>query len=73
MLITVARNSINDQFTFTYPDGKVSSPNVISLDVPNVRRSCYIKDYNFEGYDDLAFSLPDAGLDVNKTFNILVI
>ncbi len=70
VLITFAWTSTDDQFMFTYPDGKVDSPNFISLDAPDVSRSCYIKDYNFDGYDDLAFSLPDAGMGVYHTFNI---
>ncbi|MBS7565360.1 hypothetical protein KHS38_13190 [Mucilaginibacter sp. Bleaf8] len=70
VLITFAWNSLEDQFMFTYPDGKVTTPNFISLDAPDKTRSCYIKDYNFDGYDDLGFSLPDAGMGVYQTFNI---
>ncbi len=70
VLISFAWTSTDNQFMFTYPDGRVSTPNFISLDAPDVSRSCYIKDYNFDGYDDLAFSLPDAGMGVYHTFNI---
>jgi len=70
VLVTFAWTSADNQFMFMYPDGKVSSPNFISLDAPNVTRSCYIRDYNFDGYDDLAFSLPDAGMGVYQDFDI---
>jgi hypothetical protein len=70
VLITFAWTSADSQFMLNYPDGKVSTPNFISLDAPDVSRTCYIKDYNFDGYDDLAFALPDAGMGVYHTFNI---
>lgn len=70
VLITFGWTSIDNQFMFTYPDGKVVTPNFTSLDAPDVSRSCYIQDYNFDGYDDLAFSVPDAGMGVYHTFNI---
>ncbi|MFD0793647.1 XAC2610-related protein [Mucilaginibacter litoreus] len=70
VLITFAWTSTDDQFMFTYPDGKIITPNFLSLDAPDARRSCYIKDFNFDGYDDVAFSVPDAGMGVYQTFNI---
>ncbi|PJJ84429.1 XAC2610-related protein [Mucilaginibacter auburnensis] len=70
VLITFAWTSADNQFMFTYPDGKVITPNFLSMDAPDAGRSCYIKDYNFDGYDDVAFSLPDAGMGVYQTFNI---
>ncbi|PST83660.1 hypothetical protein C7T94_14090 [Pedobacter yulinensis] len=70
VLISFAWNSADSQFMLSYPDGKVSTPSFLSLDAPDVARSAYIKDYNFDGYDDLAFSLPDAGMGVYQTFNI---
>jgi hypothetical protein len=70
VLITFTWTSADNQFMLAYPSGQVSTPNFMSLDAPNVTRSCYLKDYNFDGYDDLAFSLPDAGMGVYHTFNI---
>lgn len=70
VLITFAWTSADDQFMFTYPDGKVITPNFLSQDTPGAKRLCYIKDYNFDGYDDVAFSLQDAGMGVYQTFNI---
>jgi len=70
VLITFTWTSIDDQFKFSYPDGKIITPRYLSLDAPDQERTCYIKDYNFDGYDDLAFSLPDAGMGVYHTFNI---
>jgi len=68
--ITFAYTGLDSQFMFSYPDGKVSSPNFSSLDAEGLARSCYIKDYNFDGYDDIAFSIADAGMGVYQNFDI---
>lgn len=70
VLITFTWASTDNQFKLTYPDGKISTPGFISLDAPDMIRSSYIRDFNFDGYDDLAFSLPDAGMGVYQVFNI---
>jgi hypothetical protein len=70
VLITFTSVCTDAQFMLTYPDGKVSTPGIISLDAADITRSSYIRDFNFDGYDDLAFSLPDAGMGVYQIFNI---
>ncbi|MCX3264853.1 hypothetical protein [Pedobacter agri] len=64
--ITFAWTGLDSQFMFNYPDGMVSSPNFSSLDAEGVSRSCYIKDYNFDGYNDIAFSIEDAGMGFTR-------
>ncbi|WP_129715459.1 hypothetical protein [Pedobacter sp. SYP-B3415] len=70
VLITFNPSGEANQFMFSYPDGHVASPRLPSHDNPDVTRAANIEDYNFDGYDDLAFSLPDAGMGVYRIFNI---
>ncbi|ULT41228.1 hypothetical protein KRR40_42165 [Niabella defluvii] len=37
---------------------------------PGGARQSYIADYNFDGYDDVAFSVADAGMGVYRQFTI---
>jgi hypothetical protein len=68
-LITFNR-STDDNLTFKYPDGKQRKQQLPGFDNPNASRNCTITDYNFDGYDDLGFSIPDAGMGVYRTFKI---
>ncbi|WP_198171502.1 XAC2610-related protein [Mucilaginibacter aquatilis] len=72
IIISFTTNSLDETFQFKYPTGKLITTGFGSLDSPNAIRSAYVKDYNFDGYDDIAFSLPDAGMGVYHTFNIFL-
>ncbi|WP_222536799.1 XAC2610-related protein [Pedobacter polysacchareus] len=53
-----------------YPDGQKKAFELPDFDSPSSVRNSYIADYNFDGYDDIAFSIPDAGMGVYRTFSI---
>lgn len=60
----------NDRLIIDYPDGKKINTELMSIENPNSARQSIIEDYNFDGYDDLAFSVPDAGMGVYRMFSI---
>lgn len=72
VIISFTTSSLDETFSFKYANGKSITTDFGSLDSPNAIRSAYVKDYNFDGYDDIAFSLPDAGMGVYQTFNIFL-
>lgn len=62
-----------DSCTFIYPDGSTKTLTLSSLpDADNAFRYCYIGDYNFDGTDDIAFSVPDAGMGVYRFFDVFI-
>ena len=60
----------NNKLEIKYSNGKTTSVILPNVDSPDARRQSYIEDYNFDGYDDLGFSIPDAGMGVYRTFGI---
>lgn len=58
------------QFSIIYPDGKKKTMQLPDFDHPDYTRQSTIADYNFDGYDDIAFSIPDAGMGVYRIFSI---
>lgn len=62
----------NELLTFSYPDGSTKTSQLPGFDQPDPRRQGSIADYNFDGYDDVAFSIPDAGMGVYRTFDIFL-
>ncbi|MET4140972.1 hypothetical protein [Pedobacter sp. UYP1] len=56
--------------TFNYSDGSIKNSQLPGFDHPDPQRQGTIADYNFDGYDDLAFSIPDAGMGVYRTFSV---
>ncbi|MFD2286166.1 hypothetical protein GJU39_19930 [Pedobacter petrophilus] len=60
----------NNKVEIEYPDGQKTTSVLPDEDSPDARRQSYIEDYNFDGYDDLGFSIPDAGMGVYRTFGI---
>lgn len=60
----------NNKLNIQYPDGKRFNAALPDFDSPNAARQSTIADYNFDGYDDLAFSIPDAGMGVYRMFSI---
>ncbi|WP_343111814.1 XAC2610-related protein [Mucilaginibacter sp.] len=65
-------HSNNDQLSIKYADGQEKIIQLPGFDNPNYQRESIIADYNFDGYDDIAFSIPDAGMGVYHTFSILL-
>jgi hypothetical protein len=62
----------NDRLYCSYPNGQTQIIQLPEFDHPDPVRKSYIADYNFDGYDDLAFSIPDAGMGVYRTFSIFL-
>ena len=60
----------HDQLSIAYPGGKKKVMQLPDFDNPNQVRQSVIADYNFDGYDDIAFSIPDAGMGVYRIFSI---
>ena len=60
----------NDQLNFDYPGGIKKTIQLPSYDSPDYVRQSNIIDYNFDGYDDVSFSIPDGGMGVYQIFNI---
>ena len=63
-------HSPNGLLSFSYPDGLAQNLQLPEFDRPDPVRQGIIADYNFDGYDDVAFSIPDAGMGVYRTFTI---
>ncbi|TCD03875.1 XAC2610-related protein [Pedobacter psychroterrae] len=64
------RHTTENTLTFSYPDGNTVTNQLPEFDHPDPQRNGTIADYNFDGYDDVAFSIPDAGMGVYRTFSI---
>lgn len=60
----------HNKLKIQYPDGKYLDTTLPDFDSPNAARQSTIADYNFDGYDDIAFSIPDAGMGVYREFSI---
>ncbi|MDR6485588.1 hypothetical protein J2799_000073 [Chryseobacterium vietnamense] len=60
----------NNHLIITYPDGKKTATELPAPDTPSFARQSIIEDYNFDGYDDIAFSVPDDGMGVYRMFEI---
>ncbi|MDW9383006.1 XAC2610-related protein [Chryseobacterium sp. JV558] len=60
----------NNHFTIAYPDGKKTAVELPAPDKPSFARQSIIADYNFDGYEDIAFSVPDDGMGVYRNFDI---
>lgn len=60
----------NDTLVFRYPNKTVSTLILPEIMQPGGARQSYIADYNFDGYDDVAFSVADAGMGVYRQFTI---
>jgi len=64
------RYTSDNLLIFSYPDGNTKTSQLPGFDHPDPQRQGTIADYNFDGYDDIAFSIPDAGMGVYRTFSI---
>ncbi|TKC06648.1 hypothetical protein FA048_15700 [Pedobacter polaris] len=64
------RYTTDNLLIFSYPDGSTKTSQLPSFDHPDPQRKGTIADYNFDGYDDVAFSIPDGGMGVYRTYSI---
>lgn len=60
----------HERLHIEYPDGRKKVKQLPDRDHPDQSRQSIIADYNFDGYDDVAFSIPDAGMGVYRIFSI---
>lgn len=60
----------NDTLIFRYPNKTVSLLILPEIVQPGGARQSHIADYNFDGYDDVAFSVADAGMGVYQQYTI---
>lgn len=60
----------NNKLEIKYPNRQITSVVLPNVDSPDASRQSYIEDYNFDGYDDLGFSISDAEMGVYRTFGI---
>jgi hypothetical protein len=60
----------NDMLTISYRDGTKKMVGLPEIDNPDHARQSVIEDYNFDGYHDIAFTVPDAGMGVYRIFSI---
>lgn len=62
-----------DYVNFYYTTGLGQTANLETNDkVERLGRTAHVEDYNFDGYDDVAFSIPDAGMGVYHTYEIFI-
>ncbi|MGQ7854361.1 XAC2610-related protein [Pedobacter sp. WC2501] len=64
------RHTSDNLLVFSYSDGSTKTSQLPGFDHPDPRRLGTIADYNFDGFDDVAFSIPDEGMGVYRTFSI---
>lgn len=61
----------HDSLEFRYTRGSPQRALLTGLpDAPGVYRHYIVADYNFDGYEDIAFSVPDAGMGVYREFDL---
>lgn len=64
------RHTSDNLLIFSYSDGSTKTSQLPGFDHPDPQRHGTIADYNFDGFDDVAFSIPDGGMGVYRTFSI---
>lgn len=60
----------SDTLVFNYPDKSRQTVVLPEIQQEDGARQSYIADYNFDGYDDLAFAVADAGMGVYYEYRI---
>ncbi len=60
----------NDTLIFRYPNKTISALILPEIVQPGGARQSHIADYNFDGYDDVGFSVADAGMGVYQQYTI---
>ncbi|WP_435523725.1 XAC2610-related protein [Chryseobacterium indoltheticum] len=62
----------DNHLKFIYPDKQIVNLELSDVDSPNFSRHATINDYNFDGFDDISFSIPDAGMGVYRIFTVFL-
>jgi len=62
----------NNNLKFIYSDKQITNFELPDVDSPYFSRQATIDDYNFDGFDDISFSIPDAGMGVYRTFTVFL-
>ena len=62
----------NNYLKFIYPNKEIINVELPDIDSSNFSRHAIIDDYNFDGFDDISFSIPDAGMGVYRTFTVFI-
>ncbi|WP_316800916.1 hypothetical protein [Pedobacter frigidisoli] len=70
ILINYSTDAVKNLVYFRSAKGEGQMANTDAIDALEAERKSYIEDYNFGGYDDFAFSIPDAGMGIYRAFNI---
>lgn len=60
-----------DELRFSYPDRSIKTVSLTELPYGGSRHA-EVADYNFDGIDDVAFSVPDAGMGVYRLYDIFI-
>lgn len=63
-------HTADQRLSFHNAAGHSKTVQLPGFDHPDPQRRGTIADYNFDGYQDVAFSLPDAGMGVYRNFSI---
>lgn len=62
----------DNHLKFIYQDKQIVNLELSDVDSPNFSRHATINDYNFDGFDDISFSIPDAGMGVYRIFTVFL-
>lgn len=57
---------------FMYSNKQTVNLQLPDIDSPNFSRHATINDYNFDGFDDISFSIPDGGMGVYRIFTVFI-
>lgn len=62
----------NNHLTIKYSETEQLKTELPDIDNPNYSRQAIIEDYNFDGFDDISFSIPDGGMGVYRVFSVFI-
>ncbi|MEG1592456.1 XAC2610-related protein [Chryseobacterium sp.] len=62
----------DDRLKFMYSNKQTVNLELPDMDNPNYSRQAIIEDYNFDGFDDISFSIPDGGMGVYRVFTVFI-
>lgn len=69
----ISYNTFADNYlTIKYFETNEFKTELPDVDNPNYSRQAIIDDYNFDGFDDISFSIPDAGMGVYRMFTVFL-
>lgn len=62
----------DNRLKFMYSNKQTVNLELPDIDNPNYSRQAIIEDYNFDGFDDISFSIPDGGMGVYRVFIVFI-